>query len=869
MMKKLFTSLILLIVGVMVVQSQSLSVGDKTIDLTKDGTYSVGGGTATFTKSNSTLTLKNVSLSNASISGNKIGTSFTKRFYIELESDLTIKLTSNGQGMRFDYSYVVINGNGHKISIDNSAVTGNYSCIDAEESELDIWNARLDFKGGGGSCIWGNSSEGVLALVCIYGDFKGSAGAIKGFKSVLFDDCLLFTNGSKYVAGTGVVNASGTLLTELTVRPKLMVDTKILRTEMDTSKEGVATWNKSTKTLTLSSSFKATSGFPCIANYGVDGLVIKFDEARELTSQNANCIELYKPTTFTGSGKVTINTPSNNTGIYPKVADAAITIDGCNFVINGGYGIDGSGSTSERTDLTINNSTLTVTATKTAMARLKSVTLSGCCVNTAETPVFFNSSQQGFTDISGTWTDKVVIGKPTNYYTVLVNGMRVNNLNQTNILVDGLTEGKMRYVDYDTYGYFELNKVALTSTKSEAIRFNDFSKPITIRCDGGTSTINQSNNDAIYGVRCPKIRFEGDNKLVVNVTTSNSAIRLYKTNLEVDLKGLDVTSAGYGINAVSYEEEVKLAMRTSSTVYNINGTGGSLSYKTLTLDGLDFDANATPGCYAGTKSVCQNGGAVVNTNIRFSVPITTYGLTVAGTPVNNCNMKGIGSQYITAGGGTAAVFDGSKLTLNGATIDCGNDIVNPIRNTGVSGLTVELKGENVFKDSHSGYAGDNCAFYTKVNTTVTGSGSLDATANKPIMVAGGTFTFKDAKEIKAKSIQAQNETCGAKLVVNNSNVTFNGSVSYFDDVTWPNGKLLTPADGYYDTAQKRIVDGSGVIAKKVVFGDKTATGIEGVEVDTDAEVIGIYDAQGRKLDEMQPGINIIRMSNGTTRKVVK
>ena len=843
----------------------SLKVGSKTIDLTKDGSYSVGGGTATFTKSNTTLTLKNVSLTDANISGNKVGTS-SSALIIELESDLTIKHTINGMGMRFDYSYVTIKGNAHKITIDNSAVTSSgMPCIDAEESTLNVWNVSLDLKAGKSNAFWGNNSKATLSFSRVYGDFKGDAGAIQGFKSVTFSDCMLFTTGSKYVAGTGVTNASGTLLTYVEVRPMLMVGRMILRTASNSSEAGVGTWDKSTKTLTLGWDYKATSGYPCVANYGIDGLVIKFDEARTLTSVSANCIELYKATTFTGSGKLTVNAPDYYTGIYPMTAEATITIDGCNFAINGGYGIDGDGTSSNRTDLTIKNSTLTVTATTgTAMARLKSATLTGCCVNTAETPVFFNSSKQGFADISGEWTKKVVIGKPTTSYNVYVNGMRVNNLNQTNILVDGLTAGKMRYVDYSSYGYFELNKVTLTSNKSEAIKFSGFSKNVTIRCDGGTSTINQSNNDAIYGINCPKIRFEGDNKVVINVTTSNSAIRLFKTDLEVELKGLDVTSAGRGINAVDGSENVKLEKRYSSTVYNIKGTSGSLSYKTLTLEDLDFDANATPGCYAGAKYVCQNGGAEVKKNVRFSVPTTTYDFTVAGTPVNNCNMKGIGSQYITAGGGTAAVFDGTTLTLNGATIDPGTTSCCIMSYTD---LTIDVKGNCTLKKPSG-----KTTTYLDGNTTIKGSGNL--TVEGELWAIGNGCTLKlDDVNIKADHIDGSTTssvTLDVDLKTAGKRIEVNGwGVTDFASLKLNTSKIIEPAGGKYDATQKCVVDATGTKVYKVIFGDKTATAIDGIEADTDAEVIGIYDVQGRKLDEMQPGINIIRMSNGTTKKVVK
>ena len=82
-----------------------------------------------------------------------------------------------------------------------------------------------------------------------------------------------------------------------------------------------------------------------------------------------------------------------------------------------------------------------------------------------------------------------------------------------------------------------------------------------------------------------------------------------------------------------------------------------------------------------------------------------------------------------------------------------------------------------------------------------------------------------------------------------------------DSYTWK--------DGYFDSETRKIVDSYGYAAEKVVFGDKTTAGIDGITTDADAEVIGIYDAQGRKLEEMQQGINIIRMSDGTTRKVIR
>ena len=49
------------------------------------------------------------------------------------------------------------------------------------------------------------------------------------------------------------------------------------------------------------------------------------------------------------------------------------------------------------------------------------------------------------------------------------------------------------------------------------------------------------------------------------------------------------------------------------------------------------------------------------------------------------------------------------------------------------------------------------------------------------------------------------------------------------------------------------------------------TGIEAVTAESvsNAEITDIYDLNGRRRDALQPGVNIVKMSDGTTRKVIK
>ena len=180
-----------------------------------------------------------------------------------------------------------------------------------------------------------------------------------------------------------------------------------------------------------------------------------------------------------------------------------------------------------------------------------------------------------------------------------------------------------------------------------------------------------------------------------------------------------------------------------------------------------------------------------------------------------------------------------------------------------------VSGTNVITSSHTGYSSSNVPINVSANTTITGDGSLKVEKLPVSTYNNANLTLKDAKNLEFYGIKANTSSSTSKLLVDNSNVTINNSTSFFANVSWQNGFLHLPKDGYFDSEIRKIVDSYGNAATKVVFGDKTTAGIDGITTDADAEVIGIFDAQGRKLEEMQQGINIIRMSDGTTKKIIK
>jgi hypothetical protein len=52
----------------------------------------------------------------------------------------------------------------------------------------------------------------------------------------------------------------------------------------------------------------------------------------------------------------------------------------------------------------------------------------------------------------------------------------------------------------------------------------------------------------------------------------------------------------------------------------------------------------------------------------------------------------------------------------------------------------------------------------------------------------------------------------------------------------------------------------------VIDGEETA--INGVEADSDAMIVAIYSLDGRRIESMQRGVNIVKLSDGKTKKVI-
>ena len=152
--------------------------------------------------------------------------------------------------------------------------------------------------------------------------------------------------------------------------------------------------------------------------------------------------------------------------------------------------------------------------------------------------------------------------------------------------------------------------------------------------------------------------------------------------------------------------------------------------------------------------------------------------------------------------------------------------------------------------------------------------------------------------ITAKSIDGSNVSASCKVTVNSPTITLSQI-----EATLPVNEIMTLSYSITNSATKTATwstsneyvayvktnsDGSATI---VGMADGVATitatmvdngqeysascvvtvgvgGVEGVEMDNNAVEVSRYDIHGRLLSEPTPGINIVKMSNGTTRKEI-
>lgn len=151
----------------------------------------------------------------------------------------------------------------------------------------------------------------------------------------------------------------------------------------------------------------------------------------------------------------------------------------------------------------------------------------------------------------------------------------------------------------------------------------------------------------------------------------------------------------------------------------------------------------------------------------------------------------------------------------------------------------------------------------------------DSNNAQKIIVNNATLKKAESKTLDCSSVTTKFVFHGIYSKLSGSVMVENGYYSMskgkFAKATDPNGNLNGLR--WYLEAIDRTT-GESSLAKTgeisiVAIDEDEVTGITNIENETDNKIVSIFDANGRKMNGFQKGLNIVKYSDGTTKKIMK
>ncbi len=731
---------------------------------------------------------------------------------------------------------------------------------------------------------------------------NASRSAVSNWKSIDTWGVSIDWNGNKFDSNKNTItDGSGKNVTNLWMVGRLTIGRYIINPYYDITltksnasagiSSGTIKWYSSTKELQLDGvSLTVINGAYPIAFYGYSGS----SEPINIWVSGTNLIQVSKDLYAIWSYKNDLKidgqsyTSSSLQITNSSSAYAAINCGGAKLDIGTVYLNITSGTNCLRgngsTELTIGTTSGSNPGSKLSLLATSPSAISGfksCTMNNSSTSngTYFNTSKKAFTNIGGSLAQKVTIEQVSTNYDCYIFGNRLNNVNCNNFACEGVESGTIKW-DNSTKT-LTMTDVLLDNknvTSQAAIRPSSTA--------GSSVTVSISGDNVIRGGHSSfyptsDLTIKGKGNLTCDNTGEWGAI-LQGGNgtitIDVDGKVYFKGKYGYNTNGGSNSTNKLVLKNNNKSDYTFEGSTAAIDklYGGLTLTELDFYSDVSyggaPGCYFDTEDhrAEQNGGATAK-KVNFIKPSKKYNINVGGTRVTNCNASGIGSKYISSGT-TSVTYNSSsdKLILNNAKISIPeNTKTHAIYTYSDTYCTVELIGKNELSNNNSNYTD---IYFVNGGTITGGELVTKGTSRSDLYAVEGEMTIENSKITCAHSIWGEKKT--ATLTIDNSTVEANYYIGGFGNLYTANTYLIEPKNGKYDSSASTpyVVDAKGTRAAHVLYGPQELLGIENMEADTadgNAEMKHIYDTNGSEQGELKRGVNIIRMSDGTVRKVIK
>lgn len=874
-MKKLFTLLVLLVGGLTGVQADELYVAGTSVDLTKSG-YVTGSGISGKVYYNHTE--KRLDLTDAKISApagypgitaNVSPGSMDFRIYLKGTNTIT---TVDKVSIRVDKNVMfcgdgTLNITGHEISTFGNPTITVYAC-------------RLKVETTADNAIRGNAEYGGFKLVVRYYGalwLKSKSKVVSDMNSLTKENDAVVLSGSE----TGKELMIGNDY-RLSIGGK-----KVTPFNRDNFKEDVVT--AGTVSLALSSTLEPTLTLNN-ATIASAGSIIDYRSSKNLTikltgSSTASNGGTYRgldfgtigggPVTIKGSGlsdKLTVTKAS-----YGCVSRNTLTVKDCTLDLTSTYGMTFQNVGS----LTVDNAKLHSKASASngcAVQELPSVKYLNGCMETQPSYAYYNSSKSGIIDDNG--LVKEVTIEPT--YGVMVCGqMLTKAMGSSEFTVTGKgISGSVKY--YPTTNVLELNNAKLQycgykggdvgnimvfeCNGDQSVTGSDFPE-FSIRVDGSNEINDKESEWAGNAVWSQNhLYFYGSGRLNMN---SNSGIKVDGAAKWIEFTmgaGGELIDESYNRGIYGLNDDLKLIFSENGATYRFKGVVNNCMVGIGSVKMGSYAVQAPTGATfnSSLKTFAKSGTAVKNEWLVFGSTATNYGLEIGGKAVTSINANDpLGDGAFTYNNTTKTLDVNESSTPGG---------INAITNKEVVDLTINFKKALTLKGGGGG--GAIVAYKaTTITSSSTGLIALSAGNTGVNAVQGATVTISGVNmQIKDASFGLNGHSGSANLIVKSSNidiVSTSSAIRGFTGITFDNCYLASPVGGQYKNGYVVESDGTTIAKKATIAVGASAIGDVLTDSDANAEITGIYDAQGRQLQEMQPGVNILRMSNGTTKKVIK
>jgi len=859
-MKKLFTPLLMLaaLLASTQVWAQKLTIGGINVNTSASSVQTITGsgisGTVQYNPSNKRLYLKS-----ATISTDDTGWGLFNEI-----ADLTIELYGSNtitstDGYATFYSRENINivstsGQTGSLYVKNTASSLSMGTMFFEENKkLYVTAARLDVTADNGTALYGYKNNGSIIANYCWLHFKGSTYAVRGIKSYYpssngIDNTVIHTSGVSFSSSNyGFVDSSSNLVKEVNCYPALIlngiaINASSTYTFTNGSDRGIGvtrgtvTYSSSTKTLEFQNATMNCGSSAIISR--LPGLIIKSSTGDNTINSGSIAMDLYNSTTITGDKYLNV---SGTYGVFLNSRwTAPLTINVNNTVRFTGTRYRGVYSNSYSNDLILKKAdtgsdyfftggTYNDTNYETIQG-VGHVTLDGMDYYT--TGCYYDESSHVVKKTGGEVLKNTTVNiyRFTEEYNLYVAGKKLNNINARGLGSPYLTAGTVKY-DNSTKT-LTLDGATIAGQPSEAATAN-----CAIYSTVSDLTINATGtNNWTTGFICLNLGGGGTNTIkgsgALNITSNdNAAINVWNTtNLTLArTSGKTALKGKYGFSG------------TAGAALAINKDGSNGGY--YTFSGANGHIVSTPTLNLGTgvriatsyhwfnpeeKAVYyKNDLASASGNtlwIRGDVTWTDYPISIAGsqlygeTGTGSGNIYGFWNKYVKGG---AITYNPSTktLTLNGATIE----------SVGSHGIEMKLEGniKLVGTNSLSAKTTTNSKYSAicanKVNITITGDGSLNATSDKNcgIHAHESIVTITDNVKIDATGDcgglgSILSDYAGTFIISGNAQVKSN-KITNVASLTLEDGQtIVEPFKAAFNSSNKRV-EVNGAVAQNVVI----------------------------------------------------